>query len=247
MHPPPTPPRMSQKYWYRSCLYAVQFIFISSGYINLFIRLIFFFSLNSAETRDLPRNSCFLCCVKLLRQKKFFFVGFFFCTTGKGWQCISLNAKHDRQKGSGRGAEGHCRNGFAFWIYPISQTFEKGEAPTRSPAPSALHFLSWGQNVTGCCTDFKNISQRNKKKKKHIQQKWTKRKKKKSQPTGRDTRRLSFVKKTNTSINYRLLSFTGGIFLCFNLLPIVKAVVNIFILSFCVLKLSCKGSCYINV
>lgn len=29
---------------YRSCLYAVQFIFISSGYINLFIRLNFFFS-----------------------------------------------------------------------------------------------------------------------------------------------------------------------------------------------------------
>ena len=31
------------------------------------------------------------------------------------------------------------------------------------------------------------------------------------------------------------------------LLPIVEAVVNIFILSFCVLNLSCKGSCYINV
>lgn len=28
---------------------------------------------------------------------------------------------------------------------------------------------------------------------------------------------------------------------------IVEAVVNIFILSFCVLKLSCKGSCYITV
>lgn len=71
--------------------------------------------------------------------------------------------------------------------------------------------------------------------------------KKKITTDERDTRRLSFVKKTNTSINYRLLSFTGGIFLCFHLLPIVKAVVNIFILSFCVLKLSCKGSCYINV
>lgn len=150
------------------------------------------------------------------------------------------------------GAEGHCRNGFAFWISLISQTIERGRRQQGAPPPplsppSALQFSFLRTNVTGCCTDFKNISQRNKKKKKkHIQQKWTKRKKE-SQPTGRGTRRLSFVTKTNTSINYRLLSFTGGIFLCFNLLPIVKAVVNIFILSFCVLKLSCKGSCYINV
>lgn len=44
-----------------------------------------------------------------------------------------------------------------------------------------------------------------------------------------------------------IIIFYGGTFLCFHLLPIVEAVVNIFILSFCVLKLSCKGSCYINV
>lgn len=72
----------------------------------------------------------------------------------------------------------------------------------------------------------------------------------KVQQTGHGGFLLSEKKKrqqTNTSINYRLLSFTGGTFLCFHLLPIVKAVVNIFILSFCVLKLSCKGSCYINV
>lgn len=138
----------------------------------------------------------------------------------------------------------------AFWIYLISQTFERGRRQQGAPPPQLRIFFP--EDVTGRCTDFKNISQRNrrkKKKKKHVQQKWTKKEKKKSQPTGRDTHGgfLLSRKQTNTSLNYRLLSFTGGTFLCFHLLPIVKAVVNIFILSFCVLKLSCKGSCYINV
>jgi len=58
-----------------------------------------------------------------------------------------------------------------------------------------------------------------------------------------------FKKKKKDGHFYQLLIiiFYGGTFLCFHLLPIVEAVVNIFILSFCVLKLSCKGSCYINV
>lgn len=48
---------------------------------------------------------------------------------------------------------------------------------------------------------------------------------------------------------YQLLVniFYGDTFYAFSLQTIVEAVVNIFILSFCVLKLSCKGSCYINV
>lgn len=59
-----------------------------------------------------------------------------------------------------------------------------------------------------------------------------------------------FVKKKEKRQNFYqlpIIIFYRGTFLCFHLLPIVEAVVNIFILSFCVLKLSCKGSCYINV
>lgn len=136
-----------------------------------------------------------------------------------------------------------------FGFFLISQTQRRrrgGGAGLQGALPStnsAPRFTFTEDKVTGYCTDFKNISQR-KQKNKHG--------KNGQKSTTNGTWRLSFVRKkkrqqTNTSINYRLLSFTGGTFLCFHLLPIVKAVVNIFILSFCVLKLSCKGSCYINV
>lgn len=77
---------------------------------------------------------------------------------------------------------------------------------------------------------------------------WQKKKKKKWMDKKTRTWRLFFLSKKNRHFyQLSIIIFYGGTFLCFHLLPIVEAVVNIFILSFCVLKLSCKGSCYINV
>lgn len=148
----------------------------------------------------------------------------------------------------GRRAEGHRRNG-CILDFLISQTQRKrrgGGAGLQGALPStnsAPRFLSRGTKLQVTVLILKIFLRGNKK---------TKTAKMDKKSTTNGTWRLSFVRKkkrqqTNTSINYRLLSFTGGTFLCFHLLPIVKAVVNIFILSFCVLKLSCKGSCYINV
>lgn len=148
----------------------------------------------------------------------------------------------------GRRAEGHRRNG-CILDFLISQTQKRrrgGGAGLQGALPStnsAPRFLSRGTKLQVTVLILKIFLRGNNKKQKR--QKWTKKYNK------RDMEAFFCQKKkqqqTNTSINYRLLSFTGGTFLCFHLLPIVKAVVNIFILSFCVLKLSCKGSCYINV
>lgn len=62
-----------------------------------------------------------------------------------------------------------------------------------------------------------------------------------------------FVKKKETNKKRQTLLSTINYYLLRRYLfmlsspTIVEAVVNIFILSFCVLKLSCKGSCYITV
>lgn len=71
--------------------------------------------------------------------------------------------------------------------------------------------------------------------------------KKTKKNTGREGFFFFWSKKKRHFYQLSIIIFYGGTFLCFHLLPIVEAVVNIFILSFCVLKLSCKGSCYINV
>lgn len=178
-------------------MYAVQFIFISSGYINLFVRLNFLFLLlSSAETRDLPRNSCFILLCEIIKNKKNKCFFFFHFSRGKGRQPISLKAQRDRQK-----TEVHRRTLPQWMHFGFTQLVRlwRGGGANKEPRPLSSAFSFLRTNVTGCCTDFKNISQRNKKKtkQKHIQQKWTKRREKKSQPTGRDTQRLSFVKKTD--------------------------------------------------
>lgn len=82
---------------------------------------------------------------------------------------------------------------------------------------------------------------------------WLKKNKKKKRhkngPNGKGENSilLSTKKKDKHFYQLSIIIFYGGTFLCFHLLPIVEAVVNIFILSFCVLKLSSRGSCYINV
>lgn len=87
------------------------------------------------------------------------------------------------------------------------------------------------------------------KKKRKKKDQWTK-KNNNNKITGRKGIFCQEKKQNKTDKHFYQLSiiiFYRGTFLCFHLLPIVEAVVNIFILSFRVLKLSCKGSCYINV
>lgn len=163
-------------------------------------------------------------CVKW-KKKRFCFYG------GKDIEIIFFECKTKQRKAN---IQKDIVAMDAFWI-----SSPRLNEATRTSAP---RFLWSDKGAEVIVLIFKYFSEEN----------WMAKKEKKKKNNGQKPgRRLFFFfcqkKRDRHFYQLSIIIFYRGTFLCFHLLPIVEAVVNIFILSFCVLKLSCKGSCYINV